>query len=66
MDEKKKSNKRQREPLSKKVQRVLRAREGLEDKKYPLADWKYDVANGDTKLGYADWVLHNIESHEED
>ena len=29
----------------------------------PIEDWKYDVANGDTQLGYDDWVRHNIESH---
>jgi len=32
---------------------------------YPMEDWQYEVANGDTKLGYAEWVAHNIESHEE-
>lgn len=30
---------------------------------YPKEDWQYDVRNGDTKLGYQDWVLHNLESH---
>jgi hypothetical protein len=30
---------------------------------YPKEDWQYDVANGDTKLGYEEWVEHNIESH---
>ena len=25
-------------------------------------DWQYDVNNGDTKLGYADWVARNYES----
>jgi hypothetical protein len=30
---------------------------------YPMEDWQYDVGNGDTKLGYKDWVLHNLESH---
>lgn len=33
---------------------------------YPMEDWKYDVANGDTKLGYEEWVGHNIESHQEE
>ena len=27
-----------------------------EDPDYPVADWKYEVANDDTRLGYADWV----------
>lgn len=31
---------------------------------YPISDWKYDVANGDTRLGYTEWVEHNKESHE--
>lgn len=33
---------------------------------YDYADWGYDVANGDTNLGYHAWVEHNIESHEGD
>lgn len=33
---------------------------------YPKEDWQYDVANGDTRLGYEDWVRHNVESHEGD
>lgn len=24
---------------------------------FPLADWQYEVLNGDTRQGYADWVL---------
>ena len=27
-----------------------------EDSKFPVADWQYEVANGDTRLGYWDWV----------
>ena len=27
-----------------------------EDPDYPLADWKYQVANDDTRLGYWEWV----------
>ncbi len=30
---------------------------------YPREDWQYDVSNGDTRLGYWEWVLHNVESH---
>lgn len=33
---------------------------------YPVEDWQYDVANGDTKLGYVEWVAHNVESHKND
>jgi hypothetical protein len=29
---------------------------------YPLEDWQYDVANGDTRLGYVEWVEHKTES----
>jgi len=25
---------------------------------YPVSDWQYEVANGDTRLGYWDWVEH--------
>lgn len=27
-------------------------------------DWQYEVANGDTRLGYDDWVQHRIEALE--
>ena len=27
-----------------------------EDEDYPVEDWQYEVANGDTRLGYWDWV----------
>jgi hypothetical protein len=29
---------------------------------YPLADWKYEVANGDTVLGYSDWQRRKAEA----
>ena len=32
-----------------------------ENKKYPRVDWKYEVCNGDTNLGYWEWVNHNKE-----
>ncbi|MHB1642514.1 MAG: hypothetical protein ACYCS8_07620 [Acidithiobacillus sp.] len=30
---------------------------------YIREEWSEDVGNGDTNLGYWDWVLHNVESH---
>lgn len=36
-----------------------------EDPDWPLADWQYGVANGDTRLGYWPWVEHNRESAKE-
>lgn len=33
---------------------------------YLIGDWREDVANGDTRRGYWDWVLYNIETHQED
>jgi len=35
-----------------------------EDPDWPVSDWKYDVQNDDTRLGYWEWVEHNKESHE--
>jgi hypothetical protein len=32
---------------------------------YTREEWKDDVQAGDTQLGYWDWVIHNLESHEE-
>lgn len=33
-----------------------------EDPKFPRSDWNYEVANGDTKLGYYDWLWHRHEA----
>jgi hypothetical protein len=30
--------------------------------KYPIADWQYEVNNGDTVLGYEEWVKHKTET----
>jgi hypothetical protein len=30
--------------------------------RYPLADWRTEVSNDDTKLGYDEWMLHKVES----
>jgi hypothetical protein len=32
-----------------------------ENSKYPKSDWQYEVKNGDTSLGYQEWVEHCIE-----
>jgi Zn-finger nucleic acid-binding protein len=32
--------------------------------KYPLMDWQHEVHNGDTKLGYDEWVKHRKEAEE--
>ncbi len=31
---------------------------------WPVSDWQYDVANGDTRLGYHDWVDHQREDED--
>jgi hypothetical protein len=33
---------------------------------YPRCDWVYEVRNGDTGLGYRDWVLHRLEGSEDE
>ena len=30
--------------------------------RFSTGDWQYDVSNGNTKLGYEDWVRHNVEA----
>lgn len=37
-----------------------------ETKEHPREDWRYEVANGDTNLGYWDWVDHKVEEEEDD
>ncbi|HUD90522.1 hypothetical protein [Sphingobium sp.] len=34
----------------------------IDDPAYPSADWKTEVGNGDTRLGYLDWVLARTEA----
>lgn len=34
-----------------------------EDPAYPRADWQYEVTNGDTQLGYWDWVEQQKNLH---
>ena len=29
-----------------------------DDPEFPAEDWRYGVANGDTRLGYREWVEH--------
>jgi acetyl-CoA acetyltransferase len=29
---------------------------------FPVEDWKYEVANDDTILGYAEWNQHKLET----
>jgi hypothetical protein len=41
----------------------LQQRWGNQHGHYERADWQKDVAAGDTKLGYWEWVAHNIETH---
>jgi len=36
-----------------------------EDAEYPMKDWRYEVSNGDTVLGYQDWVKHQREANRE-
>jgi hypothetical protein len=33
---------------------------------YPRSDWRYQVGNGDTNLGYWDWVEHQLEADNND
>lgn len=33
---------------------------------YPLADWRYDVSENNTRYGYVDWCISLAESEAED
>lgn len=30
--------------------------------RFPVEDWTYEIANGDTRLGYDVWLEHKVES----
>ena len=34
----------------------------MSNARYPITDWKNEVANNGTNLGYWDWVLHKLVS----
>jgi len=36
-----------------------------EDPDYPLEDWRYEVANNDTRLGYWEWVAAEKEANDD-
>ncbi|MGA2229012.1 MAG: hypothetical protein ABSH41_31640 [Syntrophobacteraceae bacterium] len=36
-----------------------------DDPDFPSGDWKYEVANGDTRLGYHQWVKHQRDDKKE-
>lgn len=40
----------------------LRLQPWADDPLYPVSDWQDEVANGDTRLGYIEWVEHRRES----
>lgn len=44
----------------------LEDKHGQEHPVYSRGDWSRDVSQNDTRLGYWDWVLHNVESHYHD
>lgn len=34
------------------------------EQRFPVEDWRYEVANGDTMQGYQEWLMSRIESEE--
>jgi len=36
-----------------------------ENENWPRSEWQQDIANGDTQLGYWEWVEHNKEAEAE-
>jgi hypothetical protein len=49
--------------MSKEATNLANANGGVwgEHPNYPVADWKHEIANDDTRLGYWDWVEHRLE-----
>ena len=37
-----------------------------DDPEFPSEDWKYEVANGDTRLGYREWVEHQRDAKKDE
>ena len=54
--------------MNQKEKRILSSKDIIKSWNYnnedfPRSDWKDDVQNGDTQLGYFEWLIHNLESH---
>lgn len=37
-----------------------------ENPAHPVSDWQYEVENGDTRLGYWEWVVCQLEQAEDE
>ena len=37
-----------------------------ENEEYPIADWQFEVNNGDTRQGYHDWIWYQQSMQDED
>jgi hypothetical protein len=37
----------------------------VDDEEYPSMDWRYEVANEDTRLGYWEWVAAKREEEDQ-
>lgn len=37
-----------------------------DDEKIAFVDWQADVAEGNTTLGFRDWITHQIEANDEE
>lgn len=35
-----------------------------DEERFPKSDWQYEVSNGDTALGYVEWVAHRKEAED--
>lgn len=36
---------------------------GYDDQDYPVSDWQFEVANGDTRLGYVEWLNGMLQAY---
>lgn len=54
--------KRWQQWLNSKINKSSKIKAPKAEEKYPRSDWIYEVKNGDTILGYKEWVKHRKES----
>lgn len=50
--------------MTKVIQKLMDENDGYwgEHAQFPLADWQYQIASGDTRQGYWEWVADQIEA----
>jgi len=57
---------RTHEQIEQELDELFEESDWAEHDDYPLADWRYEVANDDTRQGYRSWLYNQLANEEEE